>query len=92
MQWLLDTAQKTLICADDGDHKLLRYGQEMGDFVLQVEWRFTPKTEEPKKYNSGIGVRWSRLGEPRVQAQTDPTGGYLFLDRTSPTKPSSLST
>jgi hypothetical protein len=78
LQWRVDAAQKALICTGDGGHEWLRYDKEIGDFVLQVEWRFTPKTEEPKKYNSGIGVRLSKLGELWVQAQTGPTGGYLF--------------
>jgi hypothetical protein len=78
LQWRVDAAQKALICTGDGGHEWLRYDKEVGDFVLQVEWRFTPKTEEPKKYNSGIGVRLSKLGELWVQAQTGPTGGYLF--------------
>jgi hypothetical protein len=78
LQWRVDTAQKALICTGEGGHEWLRYDKEVGDFVLQVEWRFTPKTEEPKKYNSGIGVRLSKLGELWVQAQTGPTGGFLF--------------
>jgi hypothetical protein len=78
LQWRVDAQQKALICTGDGGHEWLRYDKEIGDFVLQVEWRFTPKTEEPKKYNSGIGVRLSKLGELWVQAQTGPTGGYLF--------------
>lgn len=78
LQWRVDTAQKALICTGEGGHEWLRYDKEIGDFVLQVEWRFTPKTEEPKKYNSGIGVRLSKLGELWVQAQTGPTGGFLF--------------
>lgn len=78
LQWRVDTAQKALICTGEGGHEWLRYDKEVGDFVLQVEWRFAPKTEEPKKYNSGIGVRLSKLGELWVQAQTGPTGGFLF--------------
>jgi hypothetical protein len=78
LQWRVDAAQKTLVCTGDGGHEWLRYDKEIGDFVLQVEWRFTPKSEEPKKYNSGIGVRLSRFGELWVQAQTGLAGGYLF--------------
>ncbi len=77
LQWHVDTAQQTLVCAGDGGHEWLRYDKELEDFVLQVEWRFTPKTEEPKKYNSGIGVRLSRLGELWLQAQAGLTG-FLF--------------
>ncbi len=78
LQWRVDAAQQALICTGDGGHEWLRYDKDVGDFELHVEWRFTPKTEEPKKYNSGIGVRLSKAGELWVQAQTGPTGGYLF--------------
>jgi len=78
LQWRVDPAQKTLVCTGEGGHEWLRYDKELGDFVLQVEWRFTPKTEEPKKYNSGIGVRLSKFGELWIQAQTGLAGGYLF--------------
>ena len=78
LQWRVDTAQKALICTGDGGHEWLRYDKEIGDFVLQVEWRFTPRTEEPKKYNSGVGVRLSKFGELWIQAQTGLAGGYLF--------------
>jgi hypothetical protein len=78
LQWRVDAAQKTLICAGNGGHEWLRYDKEIGDFVLQVEWRFTPRTEGPKQYNSGIGVRLSKFGELWVQAQTGLAGGYLF--------------
>ena len=53
----------------DGGHEWLRYRQELGDFVLTVDWRFTPRPEE-KRYNSGIGVRLSKIGEVWYQAQT----------------------
>lgn len=78
LQWRVDAAQNSLVCTGDGGHEWLRYDKELGDFLLQVEWRFTPKTEEPKNYNSGIGVRLSKFGELWIQAQTGPTGGYLF--------------
>ena len=78
LQWRVDPARKVLICAGDGGHEWLRYDKELTDFVLQVEWQFTRRSEEPKKYNSGIGVRMSKYGELWVQAQTGPTGGYLF--------------
>ena len=78
LQWRVDPAKKVLICTGDGGHEWLRYDTEVGDFVLQVEWRFTPKSDEPKKYNSGIGVRLSKYGELWVQAQTGLAGGYLF--------------
>ncbi len=78
LQWRVDTGQRLLICSGDGGHEWLRYDKELSDFILQAEWRFTPRTEEPRKYNSGIGVRLSKFGELWVQAQTGLTGGYLF--------------
>ncbi len=78
MQWRVDPAQHVLICSGDGGHEWLRYDRELGDFVLQVDWRFTPRGPDERRYNSGIGVRLSRYGEIWVQAQTGLTGGYLF--------------
>src|SRR5664279_2871734 len=52
LQWRVDAAQQTLICTGEGGHEWLRYDKGIGDFVFQVEWRFTPKTTEPKQYNS----------------------------------------
>src|SRR5262249_45935137 len=78
MQWRVDAAQKALICAGDGGHEWLRYDKELADFVLDVDWRFTPRTSGEGRYNSGIGVRLSKQGEIWHQAQTGPTGGYLF--------------
>ena len=48
------------------------------DFELQVDWRFTPRTSGETRYNSGVGMRLSRYGEIWHQAQTGPTGAYLF--------------
>ena len=78
LQWHVDAAQHTLVCAGDGQHEWLRYNQELGDFVLQVDWRYTPRGPEEKRYNSGIGIRLSKLGEIWVQAQAGLAGGYLF--------------
>jgi hypothetical protein len=78
LQWRIDPTQQTLVCTGEGGHEWLRYDKEIGDFVLQVEWRFTPRAEEPKQYNSGVGVRLSKFGELWVQAQTGLAGGYLF--------------
>ena len=78
MQWRVDAAQHALVCSGDGGHEWLRYDQELGDFVLQVEWRFTPRGPEERRYNSGIGVRLSKYGEIWVQGQTGLSGGYLF--------------
>ena len=78
MQWRVDAAQHALVCSGDGGHEWLRYDQELGDFVLQVEWRFTPRGPDERRYNSGIGVRLSKYGEIWVQGQTGLSGGYLF--------------
>jgi hypothetical protein len=77
MQWRVDSAQHALICSGDGGHEWLRYDRELGDFVLQVDFRYTPRGPEEKRYNSGIGVRLSKYGELWVQAQAGLTG-YLF--------------
>jgi hypothetical protein len=78
MQWKVDTAQRALICTGEGGHEWLRLNREFGDFILQVEWRFTPRGPEENKYNSGIGVRMTRNADIWHQAQTGPTGGFLF--------------
>ncbi len=76
-QWKVDAATKSIICTGKGGHEWLRYDKELGDYVLQVEWRFTPKEGETK-YNSGIGIRLSPMGELWWQAQTGLAGGWLF--------------
>jgi hypothetical protein len=78
MQWRVDPAEQTLICAGDGGHEWLRYDRELTNFELHVDWRFTPRTSGETKYNSGVGIRLSRFGEIWHQAQTGPTGAYLF--------------
>jgi hypothetical protein len=78
MQWRVDPVQHALICSGDGGHEWLRYDRELGDLVFDVDWRFTPRGPEEKRYNSGIGVRLSKYGEIWYQAQTGLTGGYLF--------------
>jgi hypothetical protein len=78
LQWRVDTAEQALICSGDGGHEWLRSNREFGDFELSVDWRFTPRQGGEVKYNSGIGVRLSRYGEIWHQAQTGPTGGFLF--------------
>jgi hypothetical protein len=83
IQWKVDTDQKTLICTGDGGHEWLRWDTEVADFELQVEWRFTPKEGETK-YNSGIGVRLSKIGEIWYQAQTGPGGAWLFGNNITP--------
>jgi hypothetical protein len=78
LQWRVDSARHVLICTGDGGHEWLRYDKELGDFILQVDWRFTPRGEGEKRYNSGVGVRLSQYGEIWYQAQTGLAGGYLF--------------
>ena len=77
-QWRVDRRQQALICDGKGGHEWLRYDRELANFVLQADWRFTPRTEGELRYNSGIGVRLSKYGEIWYQAQTGTTGGYLF--------------
>lgn len=76
-QWKVDAAEKTLVCTGQGGHEWLRYDKELGDFILEVDWRFTPKDGETR-YNSGIGIRLSRMGELWVQGQTGLAGAWLF--------------
>ncbi|HZT32052.1 MAG TPA: DUF1080 domain-containing protein [Bryobacteraceae bacterium] len=78
LQWRVDSAHRELLCSGRGQHEWLRYDKLLGDFVLDVDWRFTPKGNV--KYNSGIGVRLSQYGELWAQAQTGLSGGYLFGD------------
>ena len=78
MQWRVDSVRHELTCTGEGGHEWLRFDREFGDFILEVEWRFTPRDPEEKRYNSGIGVRLSRFGEIWTQAQTGLAGGYLF--------------
>ncbi|MBL8228538.1 MAG: DUF1080 domain-containing protein [Bryobacterales bacterium] len=78
MQWRVDPGTRTLICTGTGGHEWLRLDQELGDFILRVDWRFTPRGPDENKYNSGIGVRMTAFADIWHQAQTGPTGGYLF--------------
>ena len=67
-----------LLCeGDKSGHEMLRHNTELGDHVLHVEWRFVKLEGEPA-YNSGIYVRTSADGAIWHQAQTGPTGGFLF--------------
>ena len=76
-QWRVDSATKTLICSGKGGHEWLLSDRELSNFILHVEWRFTPLPGTPR-YNSGIGVRLSRYGEIWHQAQTGESGAFLF--------------
>jgi len=75
-QWHVEDG--VLVCEGDGGHEWLRYDRELGDFVFQVEWRFT-KAEGDQKYNSGVMVRNSADGKLWIQAQNgSSSGGFLF--------------
>jgi hypothetical protein len=84
LQWRVNSAEHTLVCSGNGGHEWLRCDREFGDFILDVDWRFTPRAEGEKRYNSGIGVRLSKWGEIWYQAQTGLTGGYLFGQNFTP--------
>ena len=76
--WALSAAGDVLVC--DGTmagHEMLRTTEEVGDVVLHVEWRFTKVDGEPP-YNSGVYPRVNADGSAWFQAQTGPSGGYLF--------------
>ena len=83
-QWHVDAAQQALICSGDGGHEWLRSDRDFGDFILTLEWRFTPRAADEKRYNSGIGVRLSKWGEIWYQAQTGLAGGYIFGQNFTP--------
>ncbi len=76
--WKLDPSAGILTCEGDKvGHEWLRYGTELVDFILHVEWRFVPIEGQPR-YNSGVFVRTSADGATWHQAQTGAGGGYLF--------------
>jgi 3-keto-disaccharide hydrolase len=77
MQWRVDAATKTLICSGKGGHEWLMGEEDLSNFILHVEWKFAPLPGEPK-YNSGVGIRLSPLGEIWHQAQTGQGGAFLF--------------
>src|ERR1017187_8769962 len=77
LQWRVDSAQKLLICSGDGGHEWLRYDQVLGDYILQVDFRFTPKGADVK-YNRGVGSRPPGGGRLGGQGQAGPGGGLLF--------------
>lgn len=78
IQWKVADGQ--LVCAGDKGHEWLVMDRPLGDYILHVEWRFTPRGADETRYNSGIGVRLSHYGEIWHQAQTTLTGGYLLGD------------
>lgn len=76
-QWKIDKANRVLICEGNGGHDMLRYNREFQDFVIHVEWRFTP-VEGETRYNSGVFVRNDADGTFWHQAQAGLAGAYLF--------------
>jgi hypothetical protein len=77
-QWSIDPETGYLVCTGKGGHDWLRWDEEFGDCIFQVEWRFTdvPGTTG---YNSGMYARNSADGRIWHQAQMGPaSGGYLF--------------
>jgi len=75
--WKVDSAGVLLCEGDKAGHEMLRHNTELGDHVLHVEWRFAKLEGEPA-YNSGVYARASADGTIWHQAQTGPTGGFLF--------------
>jgi hypothetical protein len=76
--WKLAPAGDLLVCeGDKTGHEMFRFAQEVGDFVLHVEWRYAGPPEE-QAYNSGVFARASADGAIWHQAQTGTGGGYLF--------------
>jgi hypothetical protein len=78
MQWRVDKEQNMLVCSGLGGHEWLRMDKELGDYILELDWRFTPRGPDERRYNSGVGIRLSSWGELWVQAQTGLSGAYLF--------------
>jgi hypothetical protein len=77
-QWSLDPATGHLVCQGNGGHEWLRLDQVLSDFILHVEWRFTPVPGK-NGYNSGVYVRNSSDAKMWHQAQCgDSSGGFLF--------------
>jgi hypothetical protein len=67
-----------LVCEGDKGHDWLRFDKELADFVLHVEFRYTPLPGNPR-YNSGIFVRTSADYEFWNQLQIGGgQGGYFF--------------
>ena len=73
--WKMDASSQILLCeGDKSGHEMYRYDEELSDFILHAEWRFTKLDGEPA-YNSGVYVRTSADASTWFQAQTGPTGG-----------------
>ncbi len=79
--WKVEAATGTLVCeGDKSGHEWLRYNREFGNFIYQVDFRFT-KLEGDRRYNSGIYVRNSSDATIWHQAQIgSASGGFLFGD------------
>ena len=80
--WSVDPAQRLIIC--DGDktgHEWLRLDRPFADFLLHVEFHFTPVQTEKPRYNSGVFIRNDKEGKIWYQAQIgSANGGYIFGD------------
>jgi hypothetical protein len=78
-QWSLNQdGEGTLLCEGDRGHEWLRYEKELSDFILHVEFRFTP-IPAGKGYNSGIFIRNSADGVIWHQGQVGAeNSGFLF--------------
>ncbi len=75
-QWKVEG--NTLICEGNRGHEWLRFDKETGDFILHVEFRYTPREGKPR-YNSGIFIRTSPDYRYWHQLQVGgASGGYLF--------------
>ncbi len=75
-QWKI--ADGLLVCEGDKGHDWLRYDRELGDFELQLEFRYTPREGNPR-YNSGIFVRNTADYKAWHQVQVGgASGGWIF--------------
>lgn len=78
-QWSIEEATGYLVCEGDKGHEWLRFDKEVGDFILHVEFRYTPVTTGKANYNSGVYARNSADARVWHQAQIGGgSGGYLF--------------
>jgi hypothetical protein len=83
-QWLVDAAEKLLICDGDGGHDMLLWEREVGNAIFHFECRYT-KVEGKTGYNSGAYTRNSKDGALWHQAQFgDAKDGYLFGETLTP--------
>ena len=77
-QWHVDADNKVLVCDGDGGHDMLLFGEDVGDAIFHLEFRYT-RVEGKTGYNSGAYVRNSPDGALWHQAQFgDAKDGFLF--------------